>query len=552
MNRAASRADEILQSFGLGSLAGVVAVSLEAFVAARSLSAQAAAVYAVLGGLLAVGGSLPLALFRRGGSLQGGLLAVSAFVAFEALHYLHSRPMLFEHPLSARRLLADVGILLGAGAATLLALRWLRGRALPRWWQRGFAALGLASIGSVCLAFLPVKARPPATARSSQPQLVLVAIDSARRDHLGLYGYPRPTSPVIDALASEARVYDEAFAASTWTGTSVERMLRVATPSGTLQATLAASGYRTGVFSDNPYITARTVLGRGFEHAGQSPPDFREVLEQTMLGEAFNGLVPLHEERLVESAIAWLRADSRPTFLYVHLMGAHFPYRNAPIDGLRRPGRQIDWPRPNMNLTGAEIEGVIARYDAGLKRTDASLGRILEAVRELGQPYLAIVTADHGECLGEGGRWFHGRSLSPEQLRVPMLVVGTGVITGRVAGPVGHVSIAPTLLAAAGLPCTACPGSDLRTSDGSPVVEGGRPPHELYRVAEGHMLVLDRRTGKSRLYDIVADPQQTRDLAENNPGLVARLKDGLRPDVRHPRLGDENQERLRALGYIGA
>jgi hypothetical protein len=239
-------------------------------------------------------------------------------------------------------------------------------------------------------------------------------------------------------------------------------------------------------------------------------------------------------------------------FLYVHLMDSHTPYRHEPIDGRRRQGRHIDFPATGMNMTAEEAEDIVARYEGGIRRTDAAVGSMLGHAEGWGRPWLAIVTADHGESLGEEGRWFHGRTLAPELLEVPLLVMGTDVAPGRFRGVVGHSVVPETLALAAGLP--ASPRAlDLRRSDGPGVAEGGLPPALSYRVAGEYKFVLDETGAGPRLFNRRRDPGETEDLSGRETQLTAELASALRakstsdPGTVPP----EQVERLKALGYSG-
>jgi hypothetical protein len=202
-------------------------------------------------------------------------------------------------------------------------------------------------------------------------------------------------------------------------------------------------------------------------------------------------------------------------------------------------------------MTPDEAEDIVARYDGGLRSADGQAGRLLAAAAGWGRPFLAIVTADHGESLGEEGRWFHGGSLAPELLAVPLLVMGEGVAPGRVRGPAGHASIGPTLLAAAGSPPR--PGlADLRSGDGVEAVEGALPPYLSYRVSRGFKVVVDHRSGRRSLFSLKDDAREIRDLAAEKADLAGILAAGLTDPERPGKPSPEQVERLRALGYAGS
>lgn len=205
-----------------------------------------------------------------------------------------------------------------------------------------------------------------------------------------------------------------------------------------------------------------------------------------------------------------------------------------------------------MRLTAAEAEDIVARYDGGIRSADVQVGRIVDAIRGSGRPFLAVITADHGESLGESGRWFHGQTLAPELLAVPLVVLGQGVVPGRVAGAIGNTAIIATLLAAAGTPCRDCGGEDLRSQAGSGVIEGGLPPDLAYRIAGRYKVVVDLKTGRARLFDRLADPGERHDLAGEKAAVAEAAVAGLNGLANVSPPTPESLERLRSLGYVGS
>jgi hypothetical protein len=541
-----------LLSYAMGAVAGLVALSVEHLWLATTLRLDAAAAYSIAGGTLALITGVVLRLLWPGGAAWKAALAVGAFwTAFELTYFLNVRLLRGEHFLSLRSLTLDV-LLLAAASALAIGLAVKTPVALlPYRWVQAGAGVGAALAASAALVMLWPRARTTRDARphAEGPNLLLVVFDSARRDRFGTYGYRRPTSPWTDALAGEGRVYDGAQAASSWTVPSVEVMLGTSAAVPVAQR-LRALGYATGCFTDNPHLSDDSSLMRGFDVVSRSVSPLRRPFRRTVFGEVMDRLAPSSDQDLVAKALEW--AEDRPgaRFLYVQLMDSHTPYRSPRIDGGRGSGRRIEFPFPGMDITPAEAEDIVARYDGGIRRADAQVGRLLAAARRWGRPFVAIVTADHGESLGESGRWFHGASLAPELLSIPLVVLGDGVRPGRVLAPVGHASIMPTLLAAAGAACGHCAGSDLRASEGDPVVEGELPPYLRYRIANGYKLVVDERTHQRRLFALT-DTTEAHDLSRSLRTLVAAMGDDLDGTPGQTPPSEELKERLRALRYFG-
>jgi hypothetical protein len=355
----------------------------------------------------------------------------------------------------------------------------------------------------------------------------------------------------MDAMVTEARVFEEAYSASSWTAPSVNWYLSADASEGNrLQDRLVAAGYTTACFTDNPHLGRTSGLTAGFDRVGRSVGDWRGLLHGTVLGKAIQRISPGNDRILTDRALAWATAVDGPLFLYVHLMDSHAPYDSPPIDGIERPGRKIEFPKTGMKISAVEVDDIIARFDGGIRSADAQAGRLVSAARSWGRPFVVLVTSDHGESLGEGNRWYHGKSLAPELLAVPLLVIGEDVESGRVRIPVGFSSITKTFLAAAEIACSDCPGSDLRTSDGDGVAQGVLPPHARFVISDGHKLLVDERQAVPSLFDMAADPGETLDIASEHPDLVARLFELLPGHRELPEPAAEDIERLKALGYL--
>ncbi|HEX6884286.1 MAG TPA: sulfatase-like hydrolase/transferase [Planctomycetota bacterium] len=327
-------------------------------------------------------------------------------------------------------------------------------------------------LGLVALTLAACSEARPARA----PNVLLVCLDTVRADHLGTYGYGRPTTPTLDALAARALVFEDASAVAGWTKPSVPSFLTGTYPCQhgvyegsasvgveartdllpaaalTLAEVFQAHGYRTGAVVNNAHLRTGNGFEQGFEHYDQSDHDARTIRWRAL--------------DWVDQARAG--AEPGPFFLYLHFLDAHWPY-SVPEEWLTRfadaaavaPFRGRDsralYEAVNAGertLEPAEREALVALYDGALAYLDAELGRLLAglALRGLEQDTIVCVIADHGEEFGEHGRLGHGHGLWENLLRVPWILRVPGRAPARHAAPVSLVDLFPTLLAAAGIP----------------------------------------------------------------------------------------------------
>lgn len=337
----------------------------------------------------------------------------------------------------------------------------------------------------------PPPAAPP-------PQIILLlSLDTLRPDHLGLYGYDRFTSPVLDELAREGVVFEDASAAAPWTLPSHASILtglfplrhRVTSSKTplpddipTLAAMLAEHGYDTAAVVNVEWLKKENFrVTRDFEKylwAGTS-------LDR----KASNSWV-------TDQAIEWLpEAGESRLFLFAHYYDLHSDYAAEPAyeqlfvrpyegsaDGTAWQLKQavleedyvefchrdfdpdqcafgseyvIDESVEKRHFDEADVNHLIDLYDAQIRQLDTELSRLVTALRkrDLLERTLLVVTSDHGEEFLEHGRVEHFIPTYQQTLRVPLILRGPGVERGvRVETPVSSVDIVPTVLGLAGAP----------------------------------------------------------------------------------------------------
>ncbi len=336
---------------------------------------------------------------------------------------------------------------------------------------------------------------PGQPAIAARPNLVLYIIDTLRADHLGCYGYTRPTSPRIDRFAAESLLFEQGRAQSSWTKPAVASILtglfpvahgaqlrsqRVHESVETLGERLQAVGYDTALFTTNANVSARFGFAQGWD-------EFRYLTHRKGRKHQHYDAAEMNRE-----VFAWLakraqRADARPFLLVVHTLDPHDPYR--PREEFRARfaqdvavesaccARTADLAALSFDLAKQHAAAAMALYDAEIAQNDAAFGELLDELerRGLADSSAVLLTADHGEEFFDHGGWKHGYTLYEEMLRVPLILRlpgGTGARTGRaVAEPADQIDIAPTLLALAGAPV----GNDLPGGDLRELVDAARP-----------------------------------------------------------------------------
>jgi arylsulfatase A-like enzyme len=453
---------------------------------------------------------------------------------------------------------------------------------------RWAAAVGVAVAAAAGCAPVGDGAPGPGVAPAGAgPSLVLITVDTLRADHLPAYGYFRATSPAIDELIREGVLFENGIAPMATTLPSHASLLTSTYPvrHGVLsnlrffkQAAmttedirsvaqmLAERGYRTAGFTSSSPLCAESGIGTGFGTFEGPPADVAETPRVDVVAGS-----------TVDRARDWLEDAGHPFFLWVHLFDPHSPYAPpepygrsyAPSARLHERLEQRHVPR---ELLG-KATGVATLYDGEIQYVDAEVGRLLGALRARGLYDGAIVvfTADHGEGLWQHGVLEHG-VIWNEQLRVPLVMrfPGGTLPPGaerRMTKLASLIDVMPTLAAAAGLPL------DTAQFDGIDLFSASRDTALAQREirarvwpAENFALVgLDWKytyfaDADPLLFDLAADPHETRNVIADHPHVAARMRDELLQLVaahkaRSP-LGvtvdipDDVRRRIEALGYV--
>lgn len=343
-----------------------------------------------------------------------------------------------------------------------------------------------------------------AQSSSTRPNVLWVVWDTVRADHLSLYGYERPTTPRLEEWAKGARVFENCISTATSTVPSHASMFTGLLPSEhgihnkhrflddgytTVAERFGEAGYQTYLFAANPHISQDENFHQGFdveEHPWS--PQYRDeairILQEKLLPDDQGGLARKIREGAgtnwnikacgalaQKGAEAWLaqRDPDRPFFIFLNYMEAHEPY--IPAESYRRLMMSPEdvrrscklgpvWPAiwyHSFGLKSYSDEDIAimgATYDATLRELDdlfAELIASLEAAGDLDNT-IVVLTADHGEHLGDHHMLDHQFALYNPLIHVPLVLhYPQGVEPGRDSRPVMNFDLFPTLLELAGL-----------------------------------------------------------------------------------------------------
>lgn len=433
---------------------------------------------------------------------------------------------------------------------------------------------------------------PTVNATGGRVNILVYLVDALRADHLGCYGYNRPTTPQIDKFASQAVLFENAQAQSPWTRASVASVFSGLWPethgaqdrehilsdkTTTLAEILQRDGYATFGFTGNGNSHAPWGFGQGFESL---------LFIRGRAGQHF-----ARSEEIHEAALEWIdqRDTAKPFFLWVHTIDPHAPYEapdpfrsefapNVTDSNAGSIGRLAELDRNHHTITQADIDTLINLYDAEVAANDASFGKLLDElrVRDLYDSTLIVFLSDHGEEFFDHGGWAHGKTLYSEMLDVPLIIKAPFQKDGlRLPDSAQHIDLLPTIVDYAGAPMPGVlPGRSLR---GRMTLNSMNHAHPV-AIAQ---MRLDGRVGSSmiegqwkvvvrnydgveafpRLHDRKADVSERKNFSFDEPLLAERLASEMRRiELTGLRLHDREEldldsnpdllEELKALGYV--
>jgi choline-sulfatase len=427
-----------------------------------------------------------------------------------------------------------------------------------------------------------------APAPVERPDILLVVIDTLRADHVGSYGYSRPTTPNLDRLASEGALFEVAYSpmgtttpahAALFTSREplnlgvVRNGLSLGDESLTLAELLSDAGYQTAAFVSSYPVSRRFGLAQGFDDVFQKADS--KIRRKKWEEHTVEGGFDRNGRATVDIALSWLRNEAAPAplFLWLHLFDPHGPHK--PSDAAHEFAPLF--LRPGMTPQ----EQQIALYDSRVRYADAQLARFIRIFSESRdwENTLCIVLSDHGEGLSDH-RWpFHNRYTYEEELRVPFVIRWPGRIEAslRVTQPAHLIDVLPTMVSALSLNTgdLALHGIDLmphlrqtKNRDAERELFLQRPYYENeqrrlgdkgpgFGLRKGIWKYFEApEEGRRELYDLDADPRERVDLSERRreqadamSALIAAWRERLEAPPAASDTTPAERAALEALGY---
>ena len=444
----------------------------------------------------------------------------------------------------------------------------------------------LAVAGPLAIAGICLLAGTAVTGCSGDaPQnVLLITIDTLRADRLGVYGNPAQPSPHLDAFADESTLFENCLTPIATTLPSHSTMftglyprahgvrwnrMQLSDEATTVAEILNEAGFETASFVS--MILLRRSVAQGFEiREMPSKPERRNSPAATS-----------------EVFVDWLenRTDSRRFFAWVHYWDPHSPYPSTPYSEERLSQYAGPWKegisaknfyRAPWSRDPDQTAAIRTLYDGTVHRTDDAVATVLAALERQGldDSTLVIITADHGQSLGDHGIRGHGPTLWNSALHVPLIVRdGSRRVARRVDTPVSLVDLAPTMLEALGQEIPpglqgrslmgAIRGGDLRPRPiyaetrvrGNKI--GNRKRFERVAVIDGRLKLVDY-VHRQYLYDLEADPGELQELEPDSESeerarlleLAQKYRDQPARHGAEVTTSEEDIELLRSLGYV--
>jgi len=597
-----------------------LSVAMAVGVTSMLASLDAASLPAGVGGLFELGVDAALGIVAAAGAYPLAIAARAPAGPSAAARLARSLPFLMPLAAFAAWVLfvrvddvTSVRFIVGLLTTLVVAMGLARLASLPARssWEKMTLTV-LAAVLATGVVGATVILRGPAVGitghRTTGPvsRVILLSVDTLRRDSLSCYGSTTVQTPNIDRLAQDGCLFRNATASSPWTLPSFASILSgmPARVHGALTSTTSlpdtvttlaehfrSAGYRTMALVANGMLAPHRGVAQGFQDYELSITPVAPVSLGEMLASRLKPRLITVENStadITEAAINFVNSHRNDSwFLWVHYLDPHLPYTPPEQHVLRMNvhqelGLRLDIEsatRPSMDLFGDASRRVWARslYDAEVRNVDAHIGRFLGVLRDSGiyDDALIVFAVDHGEEFWDHDGFEHGHTLYNELVAVPLIVKAPGAKDGRVVeDAVAIYDVAPTVLELCGLPASAGPGAvSLVPALRGDALAGGRSLYTgatLFRsnlegvVFDGWKYIRSATTGREELFDLGEDPAERNSHVNTRPDMLERgrrlLEENIRSAEEYRRMhGIENRaikldpaeiERLRALGYL--
>lgn len=458
---------------------------------------------------------------------------------------------------------------------------------------------GVSGFGEPAV-MVPPAAKPPVETAAARPKnVIVILIDTVRANSFAAI---RPDNkvetPSYDAFADKGTVFVNAYNNENWTKPSVATTLSGVYPTThdtkkdsselpeaveLISQRLQREGFATAGFVANGYVSDKFGFQKGWD-------SFRNYIRENRSSEA---------EHVYADALAWLterrQAADKPYFLYVQTIDPHVVYKvereftqsyfgseyKGPLGPTIDAEELAGLSNGKINGTDDDVAWVRAMYHGEVTYHDLHMGKFFEQLETMGamEDTLIVITNDHGEELGDHGKFGHGHSLFEELLRAPLLMHFPGLFPagGRVQEVVENVDVTPTIIDALGLePMANADGQSLL-----PLVQGKPVQRPSYAVSEfldnrrsvrvGNWKLMRSSSTWLHLFDVVSDPDEQQDRSEDSPiarrmcevhmgeALATPDKSKRQQDITirrkfeagEAKIDPQTRAQLEALGYFG-
>lgn len=422
----------------------------------------------------------------------------------------------------------------------------------------------------LCLALLV--ARPVLAADAKRELVILLLVDAMRPDHLGAYGYAKPTSPIMDGLAAEGMRYTRAYVNAPWTRPSTTSYLtglnasrhRTETAKSklpedvtTIAQRLQKAGWATAGFTANGNGGSLAGLEKGFQRF----EDPTNTYTKAVRGETYNGLPT--GQFIADKVLGYLATSKAPKqFVFIFLVDPHDPYGAPPelekqflgADFKGTIRRKATW-ETNNNYPADELFSMQAIYDAGIRNADLAIGQIVDGLKKQGRwnDTTLFISADHGEAFGEHGVFLHAHHFYDEIIKVPLIAHGVRFTPGVSDRLTQSIDVSATILDIAGVKAPELKGASLLAPSGVGEVISEYNEFGIHRqaiIADKTKVIWQRPADEEvymrdvhnkaffpsvsfdkevvHVFDLAADPKEKNNQAAAMPGksseLLAHLK----------------------------